>query len=247
MTDERTVIVTGAGGGIGRAITLRLAAAGYSVVCGDSNQATCEETVRLIRTDGGEAIAVPVDVSGGASVAAFVNAAADLGKTIYGLVHCAAVWQGKGIESITEEEWDGLMGVNLKGTFLITRAIVPHLKKSGCGRIVLLGSQAGRNGGVWSGSHYSASKGGVLAFTRSVAQELGPFGITVNAVSPGVIATPMTAGWPSEVVARLIGKTPLGRLGQPGDVAGSVLFLLSDEARFITGETIEVNGGLLMD
>jgi 3-oxoacyl-[acyl-carrier protein] reductase len=203
--------------------------------------------VRLIRTKGGEAVAVPVDVSDSASVTAFFNAAADFGKTIYGLVHCAAVWQTKGIEAIAEEEWDRVVDVNLKGTFLATKAVVPHLKKSGCGRIVLFASQAGRNGGVWSGSHYSASKGGVLAFTRSVAQELGPCGITVNAVSPGVIATPMTAGWPSEVVAGLIGKTPLGRLGQPGDVAGSILFLLSDEARFITGETIEVNGGLLMD
>lgn len=240
-------VITGAGSGIGKAVAMRLASLGCSVVCGDVNLAAAQETADAIGGKGQQAVAAAVDVSSAASVQAFVERALQTYGSIQFLVNAAGIWQRKTIEEISEEEWNRIIDVNLKGTFLVIKAVVPHLKQNRFGRIVNFASVAGRSGGVWTGPHYAASKGGVIAMTKNLARELGPFGINVNAVAPGIIKTPMTETYPAEVMTATIQRTPLGRLGEPEDVADAVLFLLTDEARFITGETLEVNGGLLMD
>jgi 3-oxoacyl-[acyl-carrier protein] reductase len=247
--EERVAIVTGAGGGgMGRAIAIRLAKEGYRVVVADRNQAGCEETAAIITAKGLRGVAIPVDVSNSASVKSLYDEAAKAyGGAIDCLVHCAAIFEGTKLEELAEEAWDRLIDVNLKGTFLMVKAAAPYVKQSKAGRIICFASQAGRNGGIFSGPHYAASKGGVLAFVRNVAHTLAPFGVTVNAISPGVANTPMGALWPPEVLETTAKRTPLGRLAEPDDIAGAVAFLLSDDARFITGETMEVNGGYLMD
>lgn len=240
-------VITGAGSGIGRAVAVRLAGLGCSVVCGDVNLAAAQETADAIGAKGQQAVAIAVDVSSGASVQAFIERSLQTYGSIQFLVNSAGIWQRKTIEEISEEDWDRIIDINLKGTFLVIKAVVPHLKQNKFGRIVNFASIAGRSGGVWTGPHYAASKGGVIALTKNIARELGPFGINVNAVAPGIVKTPMTDSYPAEVMTSTIQRTPLGRLGEPEDIADAVLFLLTDEARFITGETLEVNGGLLMD
>jgi 3-oxoacyl-[acyl-carrier protein] reductase len=137
-----------------------------------------------------------------------------------------------------------MIAVNLKGTFLCCQAAAAPMLKQGAGAIVNLASVAGRNGGNYCGAHYSASKGGVVAMTMQIARELAPFGIRVNCVAPGPVDSPMTAAWPAAVKEGIVARTPLKRFGLPEDIADVIVFLLSDEARFLVGETIEVNGGL---
>ena len=243
----QTAIVTGAARGFGRAITRRLARAGARVVAADINLPGVEETVDLVRKERGEALAVHVDVASARSVEAMVQAALGFGGRVDILVNNAGIWKMVATDELSEADWDLLVDVNMKGVFLCCRAVIPSMKKQGRGHIVNIASIAARNGGTFAGLHYVASKGGVLAMTKRLARELGPFGIVVNGLNPGTSQTEMTAGWDPKIMEGIIRNTPLGRTVTPEDIADAVAFLASDAARFVHGETIEVNGGILCD
>jgi 3-oxoacyl-[acyl-carrier protein] reductase len=148
---------------------------------------------------------------------------------------------------MTEEDWDRVMAINLKGVFLCSKAVMGVMKKQRSGRIVNMGSLAGKVGGIATGANYSVSKAGVMCFTKALARELAPYGVTVNAVAPGVIETDMTRGITQGDFTNYLKTIPLGTIGSAEDVSHAVAFLVSDEARYITGEILDVNGGMLMD
>lgn len=245
----RTAIVTGAGKGFGRAIALRLAQDDVCIAAADLDVARAEETAGLIRGRGGTATACAVDVASAESVEALVEQALRHGGgRLDILVNNAGIWRSAPTETITEAEWDRVLAVNLKGVFLCCRAAIPLMKAQGGGRIVNIASIAARNGGTFSGIHYVASKGGVVAITKKLAKELGPYGIVVNGVNPGHSDTGIMAGTDLTALEEsLVKQTPLGRSATPEEIADVVAFLASDAARFVHGETIEVNGGLLCD
>jgi 3-oxoacyl-[acyl-carrier protein] reductase len=244
----QTAIVTGVARGFGRAITRRLARGGARVVAADVNIAGAEETAALAKRDGGEVLACQTDVSSAQSVERMVRTALDsYGNRVDILVNNAGIWKLTPTEETSEEEWDRIVNVNMKGTFLCCRAVIPVMRRQGKGHIVNIASIAARNGGTSAGIHYVASKGGVLAMTKKLGKELGQHGIVVNGLNPGTGATEMTANWPQAVIDGIIKNTPLGRLVQPDDIADVVAFLASDAARFVHGETVEVNGGILCD
>ena len=163
------------------------------------------------------------------------------------LVNNAGVMRPASVEDTTEEEWERIMNVNLKGTFICSKAVMEVMKKQKYGKIVNIASASGKIGGVATGPHYSASKAGIICFTKTLARELAPYGINVNCVAPGPIDTPMFQLFSKETRESIIKRIPLGRIGEPRDVAEAVLFLVSDAAKYITGETLDVNGGFLMD
>jgi 3-oxoacyl-[acyl-carrier protein] reductase len=151
------------------------------------------------------------------------------------------------LEMISEEEWDQVLTVNLKGTFLACQAALPHLRHAGkLGRVVILSSIAGQSGGMSAPAHYAASKAGLLGLTKLFAQRLAPDGVTVNCVSPATVESDLTSGWSPEFLASLAARIPLGRLGKPEEVAAAVCYLASDSAAFITGATLDINGGVYL-
>jgi 3-oxoacyl-[acyl-carrier protein] reductase len=244
----QTAIVTGVARGFGRAIVRRLAKGGARVVAADINLPGAEETVALVKQDGGDAVAQSVDVSSAKSVEAMVQMALSrYGGHVDILVNNAGLWKLTPTEETSEEEWDRVVNVNMKGTFLACRAVIPTMRKQGRGHIVNIASIAARNGGTMAGVHYVASKGGVLAMTKKLGKELGQYGIVVNGLNPGTSQTEMTAEWPRTIFEGITKSTPLGRLVEPEDIADVVAFLASDAARFVHGETVEVNGGILCD
>jgi len=242
-------VVTGAGKGFGRAIARRLAREGAQIVIADLDPARAEETAGMVRGEAGTAWACRVDVAAAGSVEAMVRFALERGGgRVDILVNNAGIWKSTPTEQTTEEEWDRVVNVNLKGVFLCCRAVIPVMKAQGRGHIVNVASIAARNGGTFSGIHYVASKAGIVGMTKKLAKELGPAGIVVNGVNPGHSETGIMAGVDlSEIRESLLKSTPLGRAAEPEDVADVVAFLASDAARFVHGETIEVNGGLLCD
>jgi len=244
----QTAIVTGSARGFGRAICRRLARGGARVVAADINLPGAEETVKLIARDGGRGLAVKVDVSSSASVEALIKATlAAFDGRIDILVNNAAIWTNVPTEELAEEEWDRMVNVNMKGVFLCAKNVIPVMKRQRKGHIVNVASIAVRTGGTYAGIHYVASKGGVLAMTKKLAKELGPFGIVVNGVNPGSSPTEMMQGWPQEILDGIVKNTPLGRMCAPEDIANAVAFLASDAAGFVNGVTMDVNGGLVCD
>ena len=241
-------IVTGAGSGIGRAIALRLADARAIVVINDINLdaavAVCQEIVR----GGGRCAAKQADVSDSRQVELMVREVVEEFQTVDLLVNNAGFGQvAPSIADITDEDWGRVLDVNLKGVFNCCRAVVPTMSARRSGRIVNVSSIAGRRASVIAGAHYSAAKAGVLGLTRHLARELAPLAITVNAVCPGVTLTPLVRSQKSaEQLSAIAERIPLGRLGKPDDVAGVVLFLLSDEAAYLTGLELDVSGGALL-
>ena len=163
------------------------------------------------------------------------------------LVNNAGICPLTTIEDITQQEWDEVLNINLRGVFFCCQAATPIMKEQRRGRILSLASIAGKIGGISAGVHYSVSKAGVICLTKAFARALAPFGVTVNALAPGPIDTPMTQAFPPDVRANFAQTTPLGRLGDVEDITEAALFLLSDAAKHITGEILDVNGGLLMD
>ncbi len=237
----KVAVVTGASRGIGRAICLALAREGSHVVALDV--LPTDDTLSEITGKGGKAIDLLCDVLNEEQVKKTIKQVVDLLGRIDILVNNAAILgdSQKPFEDITTDEWDHLMATNLRGTFLITQAVWPHMRGQGGGKIVCLGSIAGRIGGLMAGPHYCASKGGIHAFIKWAAKNGIEIGIYVNGIAPGPIATPMIENEPykDEMV-------PLGRLGQPEDIAEAVVFLASQASNFITGNILDVNGGILM-
>ena len=239
----RTAIVTGGGQGIGRAICGIFAEEGASVVVVDIDESRAEETVRHLNREGHAAKAVRADVSSGAEIEALVDGVLVDSGHVDILVNNAGLAVFRSVEQCTEEEWDRVMAVNLKGPFLLAKALLPTMKAQQSGAVINLASVAGKTGGVVSGAPYSVSKAGIECLTKSLARELAPYGVRVNAIAPGIIDTALTANHDQSFVDAI----PLGGKGEPRDVAEAALFLASDRSRHITGEILDVNGGLLMD
>jgi len=245
--EDRVALVTGAGRGIGRAIAIALAREGANVVVNDLDAHSAEETANEIKAIGRGALAIRADVSNSTEVSKMVERTIETFKRIDILVNNAGIFSSVPLDNMTEDEWNKVMNVNLKGVFICSQAAMRFMKKQRSGKIVNLGSLAAKVGGIFAGADYAASKAGVICLTKSLAKQLAPYGINVNAVAPGVIATEMTKNWPNDVKENFLRQIPLGRFGTPEEVAEAVLFLVSDSANYITGTTIDVNGGIRMD
>jgi 3-oxoacyl-[acyl-carrier protein] reductase len=240
----KVAIVTGGSGGIGLASARALVAEGARVVLGDLDGGAASAAAGL----GAEvAAAVAVDVTRPADAELLVNTALERFGRLDVLVASAGIHRATRLDALSPDEWDQLLAVNLRGVFLTAQAALRVLVPQASGRIVTLGSLAGQVGGLAASAAYAASKGGVIALTKSLARYAGPHGITANCINPGIIDSPMTAGWSQEERTRLSAGTPLGRLGTTDEVAAAVIFLASDGASFVNGAHIDVNGGLLMD
>lgn len=245
--DQKTAIVTGGAKGLGRAICETLASTGTLVVVADMEIAKARETADSIKGHGGEAVAMEVNIADEASVLALYQAVKALSPTIDILVNNAAIGRELPILDIAVAEWDRIFAVNMRGTFLMSREALRIMKEQRSGKIISIASAAGKIGGLVAGAHYSASKAGVICFTKSLAMQAAPFKINVNAVCPGPIATDMTAIWGEEANRAFAEKIPWKEYGRPQDVADAVAFLASEKSRYITGEILDVNGGFVMD
>ena len=245
MFDGKVAIVTGSARGIGFAIGQELAKAGARVALVDLKADLAEQAATQLRGAGYEAIAVAADVSDEAQVRAMAQQALDRWGQVDILVNNAGICPVTPFEEITVEEWDLVLRINLKGAFLCSKAVAPTMRKQHSGKIINIASSAGQMGGLAVGLHYSASKAGMFGLTKGLARILAP-DIQVNAVSPGTTESEMTSGWDQAATDSIVSKIPAGRLGRPIDVAAAVLFLASDVTEFITGQTLSVNGGLLM-
>ena len=250
--EGKVAIVTGGAGGIGEATIRALAQKGAKVVISDINGERAKKLKEILSEKGTAALAVQTDVTDEPQVRELTQKVLSAFGRIDILVNNAGIspkHEGKKrtLWEMSVEEWKKVIDVDLNGYFLCCHEIIPHIIPNGWGRIVNISSLAGRTGGSGiAASHYATAKAGILGLTKSLAAELGPHGITVNAVAPGRIDTPMIRDVPPEMNIRLAQQTPVGRLGTAEDVAGAILFLVSEAASFITGATIDVNGGRMM-
>lgn len=245
--EGRVAVATGVARGIGREIALGLARQGARLVVADLDADGLEETVQLCREAGVEAEAVVADVSAEDRVGHLFETAVDRFGTVDILVNNAGICRMVPILDITAEAWDHMLAVNLRSVFLCSREAFRIMKEKRSGRIVSLASAAAKIGGVAAGAHYSASKAGVICFTKSLALQAAPYHVNVNAVCPGPTRTEMTDAWGDKVNKAFADQIPWKRYGHPADIANGVLFLVSDRAAYITGEILDVNGGLVMD
>jgi len=246
--EDKVAIVTGSSYGIGRAIALIFAKEGASVVVNYSkSEEKALNVVSEIENLGSKAIAVKADVSKSSELRAMVNTCIETFGTVDILVNNAGILAFGTIEDIDDESLEQVLAINFKGTFYCCREIVPIMKKKHYGKIVNISSIAGQRGDHASSPCYGSSKGAVSVLTKSLARQLGPFGINVNAIAPHAIITPMMDYWDEKKREQMRESIPVGRLGTPEDVAFTVLFLVLDEASFITGQIINLNGGYLMD
>jgi 3-oxoacyl-[acyl-carrier protein] reductase len=239
----RPAIVTGAARGLGRTIAIDLAAAGAKVACIDVNPDWLGETIAAIRDAGGVAEPIACDVTNSDRVNEVVGEVVKLWGGLQILVNNAGITRDNMLMRMSDEQWDSVLNINLKGTFFFTRAAAKPLIKGRNGRIINIASVSGLMGNPGQ-ANYSASKAGVIGLTRTTAKELASRSVTVNAVAPGFIATDMTAKLGEELLEKIRHEIPLGRLGLPQDVSDAVLFLASDAAAFITGHVLTVDGGL---
>lgn len=241
----KTAIITGGGGGIGRATAIRFAKEGARVAVADIDSAIGEETVRLIKEEGGEALFVKTDVTDSEQIKALINTTTNTFGALHIMFNNAGVGNSEVLSvDLSEDEWDRVIDINLKGVFLGIKYAVPELIKAGGGAIINTSSLLGLKGQKYV-SAYNASKAGVVMLTQNASLEYGKYNIRVNAIAPGVIDTPIINHWKQDerkwpIISR---ANALRRIGTPDEVANAVLFLASDEASFITGTTLSVDGG----
>jgi 3-oxoacyl-[acyl-carrier protein] reductase len=250
----KVVIVTGAAAGIGRATALAFAREGARVAGWDLADATAATLVQELQSVGGEALFLKVNVTDGSAVAAATDAVAKRWGRIDVLVNNAGIVRdaqlvkskdGAVISTMTDEAWDAVINVNLKGVFLCTRAVVPHMIAGGGGVILNASSVVGLYGNFGQ-TNYAATKGGLITMTKTWARELGKYKIRVNAVAPGFIATEILASMPEKVIENMVSHTPLGRMGKPEEIAGTYVWLASDAASYVHGTVISVDGGIVL-
>ncbi len=243
---ERVAVVTGSGRGIGKAAALTLAREGASVAVATHTPDNADRTASEIQDEGGTALPVPLDVSDRESVEEMRNRVMERFGRVDILVNVAGLSTLTPLEELEEDEWDRVIAVNLKGVYLCARAVLPAMMDQRYGRIVSVASIAGRYGRAQMSAAYSASKAGVLGFTRSVAKRYGEYGITANAIAPGTIVTDMNRNLPRDTLDRLMADAAVPRLGEADDVAEAIRFLVTQEAGWITGVTLDINGGTII-
>lgn len=240
LLEGKAGIITGAASGMGRAAADLFVQHGARVVCADINLEGAQDVAKRL---GGEAVGCRLDLSDRASCQDAVKVTlAKYGKVDF-LANFGGVWDGRNTAEIEDAHWARIMDVNLKGSFLICQAAAPAMTQQRGGRIVLIGSIAARVGGEMGGPHYAASKGGVISLGKALARRMGPHHVTVNIINPGAVESDMTAGWSEQAKANMARITPLGRIGQPLDIARVALFLVSDLSGWMTGQSLDVNGG----
>jgi NAD(P)-dependent dehydrogenase (short-subunit alcohol dehydrogenase family) len=240
---HNTAVITGAGSGIGRAIALRFAEEGARIVVAEWNEANGAETVKRIQAQGGEAISVTTDVSDSASVTQLFQTVDANGWGVDILVNNA----GQGgtltpIQQVTDEAWHAMLATHLNGTFYCSHAAIKRMIPKQSGAIINIASVAGL-AGMPMGVSYSAAKAGIIGFTKAVGKEVARFGIRVNAIAPGWVETPILDNLPDKLRDGMTGTVPLGRIGQPEEIAALALFLASEEASYVIGQVISPNGG----
>ena len=240
----KVAIVTGSGRGIGKAIAVKLAENGATLVINDvGDSAPAEQTVSEIKNLNRQAMAIMADVSSSTDVSKMMETAIAAYGKVDILVNNAGITRDQLTMKMTDEEWDKVLAIDLKSVFLCTRAVLRPMLKQRSGRIISMSSVVGIIGNAGQ-ANYAAAKAGIIGFTKTIAKEVASRGITVNAVAPGFIDTPMTQGLPEERKQALMNNIPLGYLGTPRDIAETVAFLASEEARYITGQVISVDGGI---
>ncbi|NQT75448.1 MAG: 3-oxoacyl-[acyl-carrier-protein] reductase [Candidatus Omnitrophica bacterium] len=245
LLEGKVALVTGGARGIGREIALLLASQGADIALCDVNLEQAEETAKEIRLSGRECLAFKADVTDLKSVQEMVDKILDKFKKLDILINNAGIAKDNLILRMSEEDWDKVIAVNLKGTFVCTKIASKVMLKQRSGRIINLASIIGIMGNAGQ-ANYAASKAGIIALTKSVAKELASRGITVNAIAPGFIKTEMTARLPDDIQKKMLSGIPLGRFGEPKDVADLVLFLSSESSSYITGQVVQIDGGMLM-
>jgi 3-oxoacyl-[acyl-carrier protein] reductase len=242
---DKVAIVTGGGQGIGKATSIKFAQEGAKVVVADMNEETANAVVNEITSAGGQAVAAVANVSQEDSAQALIDKAVEWGGSVDILVNNAGITKDTQLRKMTKDEWDAVINVNLTGVWLCGRAAAVKMLDQGSG-VILNGSSISGLTGNFGQSNYTATKGALIAMTKTWALELGAKNVRVNAIAPGFTATPMVETVPEKVIEKVKGKTPLGRLGLPEDIANVYTFLASDDASFITGQVIVVDGGLTL-
>ncbi|MSQ11246.1 MAG: 3-oxoacyl-[acyl-carrier-protein] reductase [Dehalococcoidia bacterium] len=241
---QRLALVTGSSRGIGKAIALRLAALGHKVVINYlSHEDEANEVVRAITDQGGKAIAVRADVTKADDVEAMFRRALELGPTVEILVNNAGIIHDSLLVRMSDDTWDQVIDINLRGSFLCTRAALRNMLRNRWGRIINVGSVVGMVGNPGQ-ANYAASKAGLIGFTQSVSKEVASRNVTVNCIAPGYITTDIVESLPKDLKDRILGRIPLQRFGQPEEIAGLVAYLVGDEASYVTGQVWAIDGGL---
>ncbi|GLC87433.1 3-oxoacyl-[acyl-carrier-protein] reductase [Lysinibacillus piscis] len=244
--EGKVAVVTGASRGIGRAIALKLADDGAKVVVNYSgSQAKAEEVVAVIQANGGEAIAVQASVANVDEVTALMDTAVKTFGSLDILVNNAGITRDNLLMRMKEDEWDDVIDTNLKGVFLCTKAVTRQMMKQRAGRIINISSIVGVAGNAGQ-ANYVAAKAGVIGLTKTTAKELASRNILVNAIAPGFIETEMTEQLPEDIKQSMLTQIPLAKLGQPEDIAKAVVFLASEDANYMTGQTLHIDGGMVM-
>ena len=245
LLDQQIAVVTGAGRGIGRAIALKFADEGADVVCLSRTAENSQKVADEVKAKGRRAWAVAVDVADPAGVNAAVEQILKEPGRVDILVNNAGVTRDNLLMRMSEEEWDTVLNTNLRGAFILTKAFSRSFLKQRSGRVINLASVVGLMGNAGQ-ANYAASKAGLIGFTKSVAREFASRGITVNAIAPGFVETDMTAVLKAEIKIELLKRIPLGALGSVDDIAGAALYLASPAARYVTGQVLTVDGGMVM-
>jgi 3-oxoacyl-[acyl-carrier protein] reductase len=245
--EGKVAVITGGASGIGRATAERLGRDGAIVVIADVQEMTGRKAAGDLTAKQTKAEFQKTDVSQVDEIRALISATVSRHETIDILVNAAGIMQATAVPELTPEEWDLVLAINLKAAFFCAQETLKHMIAKKSGKIISIASASGKTGGAVVGTHYSASKAGIICMTKSLAQYAAPFHVNVNCVCPGPIKTPMTDVWGPEVNREFAEKIPFKRYGTPQEVAEAIAFLASDRARYITGETMDVNGGLVMD